>query len=370
MATTTSEMTTEALRAEFAHIDPQVEEMKRTNARMTDEYRALRARRIAIESELWARANPAEAAASRAACATVHGEPIQQQAQMQQQTKVTTPTDKAQALLDTPGAVTLHHGHGIARVYTVIGSRGAVYRTSDATCDCPAGLNGRRCYHLDAVALLQAAEGQAPVSPAADPFTGLDTFATDTDAMAEAFTSGTPATPADHAVTIATAAELLTVKPATVSRYLRAGRLIRLDAGISAASITAYATTRTASRQRARNAAGHFLPTPTAEPVDDSFGAHTTRLIALLDSAPSRGLAAQAFALAAELEKAARLLKDAARPVADQHGPGQGVDFDLVRVAGRMIQDSPAVKAHYAQIGEPIPMRQAADSWKGVPTSA
>jgi hypothetical protein len=266
------------------------------------------------------------------------------------------------------GRIVLDHGTGVARVYRVTGSRGAAYRTSASTCDCPAGLNGRRCYHLDAVALLQADETETPAAPVADPFAGLDTaFAERTDEMAAEFT-----TPADHAVTVATAADLLVVKPATVRRYLAAGKLARLDGGISAASISAYAEQRATGRERTRGARGRFLPAPAPKVVDDSFGAHTARLVGKLESEPSRGLAAQAFALAAELEKAARLLKDTARPVADQFGPGRGdgADFDLVRVAGRMIQDAAAVKAHYAQIGEALPMRQAADSWKGIPTGA
>lgn len=72
-----ADMFDDELTAELGRIDPVVETVKRDLPLMAPaDYSALRQRRIDIEGELWARANPAKAAQSRAA--------VHQQAQMQQ----------------------------------------------------------------------------------------------------------------------------------------------------------------------------------------------------------------------------------------------------------------------------------------------
>jgi len=154
-----------------------------------------------------------------------------------------TASDKARSLLATPGAVTLLRGHGVARVYTVIGRTGT-YRTTEATCDCPRGLNGLGCYHCEAIRLHHAGEPLAAPAPVADVWALLPAVDDDLEV---------PTPQADEALTVGQAAARLGgLKPDTIRRYLAAGKLARLDGGVSAASVAAYAEAREANITRTR----------------------------------------------------------------------------------------------------------------------
>lgn len=67
--------------------------------------------------------------------------------------------DKARELIEQGGIVPSTRRPGI---YTVISSDGTTtYLVHSATCSCPAGQRGRRCYHTAAVAILTAARRAA-----------------------------------------------------------------------------------------------------------------------------------------------------------------------------------------------------------------
>ncbi len=137
-----------------------------------------------------------------------------------------------------------------------------------------------------------------------------------------------PAT--DHAISIETAADVLNVQPATVRRYLRAGRLVPLDGGISADSVTAYAAARTVNITRTR-----FKAAAPVGPVE---------------------AAAAMWAEATKLEAQARRLKKLARPVLEEAGPGTYGPFELEFTAGQMRQDQELIDVFwYAMFGEKAP---------------
>jgi hypothetical protein len=60
--------------------------------------------------------------------------------------------EKAQELIET-GAVIPMRGR---RIFKVVGSKGEIYRTAATNCNCPAGLRGRRCYHVLTVRAIAA----------------------------------------------------------------------------------------------------------------------------------------------------------------------------------------------------------------------
>lgn len=147
------------------------------------------------------------------------------------------------------------------------------------------------------------------------------------------------ATPTDHQISVDTAAADLGILPATARTYLRAGKLAHLGTGISANSVDTYRTRRDAGL--AKFAACRFR---TAEAYIEQAAAH--------------------WAEAARLEALARDLKAQARPVLDAAGPGRHGPFDIRLTDGRTIQDTAAVRARYAELGEPVPTKKAAGSYK------
>jgi hypothetical protein len=154
--------------------------------------------------------------------------------------------------------------------------------------------------------------------------------------------------PADHILSLDTVAQELAVQPATVKRYLRAGKLTRLGNGISADSVAAYTATRTLNVQRTR-----FRPAPVA-----------------VEQLTDVELAAEAWAEAGRLEALARDLKAQARPVLDAAGAGRHGRYDVRLTAGRTMQDNEAVKAHYAELDLAVPTKKAAGSFKVVRVDA
>lgn len=63
--------------------------------------------------------------------------------------------DKARELIEQGGIIPSSRRVGI---YTAVSSDGTTtYLVHSATCSCPAGQRGRKCYHTAAVALLEAA---------------------------------------------------------------------------------------------------------------------------------------------------------------------------------------------------------------------
>lgn len=189
-----------------------------------------------------------------------------------------------------------------------------------------------------------------PAALATDPF---DLFPAVNDD--DQFATGTPAVPADHAVTIQTATELLgKLKPATVRRYLAAGKLTSLDGGISAASITTYAAARTVNVTRTR-----FRPTGrrTGRPTRVSPATVTT--------VPA---AHAALTEARKLEAIVKELRAAAKTTLEAAGAGTVVDGVVVVLKpGRQIQDNKKIKAHYAALKQTVPMTTSAPSWDAIP---
>lgn len=147
----------------------------------------------------------------------------------------------------------------------------------------------------------------------------------------------------DHEVSVATAAQTLAVRPATVRRYLTAGKLTRLGNAISADSVEAYRVKRDAGR--AKFAACRFRK------ID---------LKALSDVE----LAAEAWAEAQRLEALARDLKAKARKTLEEAGAGTHGIYEVRFTAGRTMQDNDAIRAHYKEIGEEVPTKKAAPSIK------
>ena len=163
-------------------------------------------------------------------------------------------------------------------------------------------------------------------------------------------TTATTAT-RDHTISTAAAATLLGVKPQTVARYLRAGKIARLGDGISAASVEAYRQARDANIARTRAVPGwrrrpagelRVLPAP-ASPLEE---------------------AAAALAEAARLEALARALKAKARPVLEEAGPGVYGRYEVRFTPGRKVLDTAAVRADYAARGAEPPMKQGAPAIK------
>ncbi len=151
----------------------------------------------------------------------------------------------------------------------------------------------------------------------------------------------------DHTISIETAADHLTVKPATVRRYLRTGKLARRDSGVSANSVEVYRAARTANQERTR-----FKKTP--KPTDD---------LAVLTDVE---LAAEAWAEAGRLEALARKLKAQARPILNEAGEGLHGRFDVRFTAGRTVMDQDAVREDYEGRGEEVPVKVNAPSIKVV----
>ncbi|MCM3886146.1 hypothetical protein [Frankia sp. R82] len=161
----------------------------------------------------------------------------------------------------------------------------------------------------------------------------------------------------DSPISISSAAAALTITEATTRRYLRAGKLTRLDGGVSAASVEAYAERRAANISRTRTVPGwhrrptgdlHSLPR-TAGPVEE---------------------AAAAWAEAARLEALARKLKAKARPVLEEAGPGTYGPFEVRFTEGRLDPDTKLIAAlYFAVFGEDVPRKRSAPSPKVSPAA-
>jgi len=244
----------------------------------------------------------------------------------------TTTSTKARTI---PG-ITLDHGHGIARVYRIIGSTGTTYTTTEATCDCTAGLNGRDCKHCRQIRDLHATETATPtVTPARDPFDLLPAPAPDFDE------------PADHAVSVETAAQTLGgIQIKTVRRYLAQGKLAPLDGGVSANSVDTYAKLRDANitRTRFKKAAPAVELTEFQE-------------------------AAAGWEEAQRLDRLVRALKDKYGPVLDRYGVGVHDGIRYEETAGRLCDDVAQIKADYEAWGKPVPKRRAKGSRRFTPVA-
>lgn len=156
-------------------------------------------------------------------------------------------------------------------------------------------------------------------------------------------------------ISVTSAAAELGVKPATVRRYLRSGRLAGVAGGVWADSVEAYRATRKANIERTRACPGWKRQAPTltvlpapASPVEE---------------------AAAMWAEAGRLEALARKLKEQAGPVLREAGEGEHGRFRLAFTAGRTVQDTEQVKADYAARGESVPTKKAAPSIKVTPVA-
>lgn len=155
---------------------------------------------------------------------------------------------------------------------------------------------------------------------------------------------------ADHKVSIAAAARHLgTVRPlreATIRRYLTAGKLQRLDDGVSAHSVSAYEKQRDANKARTR-----FKPAETyAAPVDPIHAAIAEAKAAQLE--------------AAELEKRVKELRARVKELMEPIGAGRHGVWEAELTPGRMIDDKAAIDAHFKEIEKEKPKKQSAGSWK------
>jgi len=139
-------------------------------------------------------------------------------------------------------------------------------------------------------------------------------------------------TSTDHRISVDTAAAELGIKPATVRRYVRAGKLAGLAGGVSADSVEAYAATRAANIARTR-----FAPAGVV------------------------ARAAARYAAAAELARRADRDKRAARKTLDAAGAGVYDGWDVAYVpSARQVPDMEAVARLLAAHGHDVPMKAVA----------
>ncbi len=149
----------------------------------------------------------------------------------------------------------------------------------------------------------------------------------------------------DHVISIATAAAELgsadkPLKDATIRRYLSAGKLQRLAGGVSADSVAAYATRRTANITRTR-----FRPAAAYRPANP------------IEAACAR------YAAGTELARQGDRDKRAARKTLDVIDDGQYGPWLVERVASsREVVDLAEITRVFAELGRDVPMRTVAAS--------
>lgn len=155
-------------------------------------------------------------------------------------------------------------------------------------------------------------------------------------------------------IPVTSAAARLGVKPATVRRYVRSGRLAGIPGlGVWADSVEAYAMRRDASVARTRACPGWRRPAPA--------------LTVLPAPASEVEAAAAAYAEGLRLEALARDLKAKARPVLEAAGEGQHGAWHLRFTEGKEINDTQQIKDDYAARNESVPTRRAKPSIKVTP---
>lgn len=146
----------------------------------------------------------------------------------------------------------------------------------------------------------------------------------------------------DHVISIATAAAELGIKEATARRYLRAGRLARLDNGVSADSVQAYAGRRAANVTRFR-----FKPA-----------------VAYRPASPIEAACAQ-YDGGVEMRRTADRAIRPARKTIDAVGAGTYGPWTVEYVeSGRETADLDEITKILAFFGLSVPMKPVADTLK------
>ncbi|WP_261561837.1 hypothetical protein [Frankia tisae] len=145
---------------------------------------------------------------------------------------------------------------------------------------------------------------------------------------------------ADHTISIDTAADVLEVQPATIRRYVHAGRLARLAGGISADSVAAYIATREDNIAKTR-----FRPAAAYGP-DGHIAA-----------------AAALYHRAAAMARQAEAWKKLAKATLDHVADGVYGGWEVARKpTTKTVKDGKAIEARFAQLGEDVPMKPVAPS--------